>query len=59
LRFAKETVVLSDIRLGIARGVSYGLFGAPDEFVPASRALGAGLVRLYVYWSQVQPEPDE
>lgn len=47
----------SDIRLGIARGVSYGLFGAPDAFVAASRALGAGLIRVYVYWSQVQPEP--
>ena len=33
----------SDIRLGIARGVSYGLFGPPDEFVAASRELGAGL----------------
>ena len=54
-----DSVEGSDIRLGIARGVSYGLFGAPDEFVPASRALGAGLVRLYVYWSQVQPDPDE
>lgn len=49
----------SGIRLGIARGVSYGLFGAPDEFVPTCRDLGAGLVRLYVYWSQVQPDPDQ
>ena len=48
----------SDIRLGIARGVSYGLFGPPDEFVAAGRELGAGLIRVYVYWSQVQPEPD-
>ncbi len=46
----------SGLRLGIARGVSYGLFGSPDEFVAVSRGLGAGLVRLYVYWSQVQPE---
>src|ERR1700760_1239657 len=43
-----------------SRGVSAtGCSGAADEFVPASRALGAGLVRLYVYWSQVQPDPDE
>lgn len=35
--------------------MSYGLFGPPDDFVAASRALGAGLVRVYVYWSQVQP----
>ncbi|HTP18027.1 MAG TPA: YceI family protein [Solirubrobacteraceae bacterium] len=48
----------SGIRLGIARGVSYGLFGPPDQFVAPSRDLGAGLVRVYVYWGQVQPEPD-
>lgn len=45
------------IRLGIVRGISYGLFGPPDEFMPQLRALGAGLVRLYVYWGQVEPEP--
>jgi hypothetical protein len=45
--------------LGIARGVSYGLFGAPDTFAVPCRELGAGLVRLYVYWSQVQPRPDQ
>jgi hypothetical protein len=44
--------------MGVARGVSYGLFGAPDELVAPSRALGAGLVRVYVYWSQVQPQPE-
>jgi hypothetical protein len=47
----------SGIRLGIARGVSYGLFGPPDQFVATGRELGAGLVRLYVYWSQVEPAP--
>ncbi|MGW5057658.1 hypothetical protein ACWEQ2_10225 [Streptomyces sp. NPDC004096] len=45
------------IRLGVVRGISYGMFGAPDNFVPESRTLGAGLVRVYVYWSQVEPEP--
>ncbi|HEY8283646.1 MAG TPA: hypothetical protein VIJ28_04605, partial [Chloroflexota bacterium] len=45
------------IRLGIVRGISYGLFGPPDEFMSQLRALGAGLVRLYVYWGQVEPEP--
>jgi hypothetical protein len=34
------------------------LFGAPDAFAAAARDLGAGLVRLYLYWSQVQPTPD-
>jgi hypothetical protein len=45
------------IRLGVVRGISYGLFGRPDEFLPAARELGAGLVRVYLYWSQVEPEP--
>jgi hypothetical protein len=45
------------VRLGIVRGISYGLFGKPDEFVPQLRELGAGLVRVYFYWSQVEPEP--
>ncbi len=46
------------MRLGVVRGISYGLFGPPDEFVGAARNLGAGLIRSYLYWSQVQPEPD-
>ncbi|MFN8514685.1 MAG: hypothetical protein U0841_19295 [Chloroflexia bacterium] len=45
------------IRLGIVRGISYGLFGKPDQFMPQLRSLGASLVRVYVYWSQVEPEP--
>jgi len=44
-------------RLGVVRGISYGLFGAAGEFLPQSRELGAGLVRAYLYWGQVQPEP--
>ena len=47
----------SGIRLGIARGVSYGLFGPPEQIVGPIRDLGAGLVRAYVYWSQVEPQP--
>src|ERR1700755_1915910 len=45
------------IRMGVVRGISYGLFGPPGEFVPQPRALGAGLVRGYLYWSQIEPEP--
>jgi hypothetical protein len=45
------------VRLGVVRGISYGLFGKPDQFVPQARALGANLLRVYVYWSQVEPEP--
>jgi hypothetical protein len=44
-------------RLGIVRSISYGLFGRPDEFVPQLRELGATLVRVYFFWSQVEPEP--
>jgi hypothetical protein len=33
------------------------MFGPPGEFVPQARALGAGLIRAYLYWSQVEPEP--
>ena len=48
-----------DIRLGVVRGISYGLFGPPGQFGPQARALGAGLVRAYLYWSQVEPEPGQ
>ena len=47
------------MRLGIVRGISYGLFKEPDRFVPEARALGAGLVRAYLYWGQVEPRPGE
>jgi hypothetical protein len=50
-------VIPEGIRLGIVRGISYGLFGKPDTFMPQLRELGATLVRFYVYWSQVEPEP--
>jgi hypothetical protein len=53
------TETLSDIRVGVVRGISYGLFGPPDGFAGPAQDLGAGLVRLYVYWSQVEPRPGE
>ena len=49
---------MDDIRIGVVCGISYGLFGKPDEFMPAVRSIGAGLVRAYVFWGQVEPEPD-
>ena len=49
--------LLPGVRLGIVRSISYGLFGKPDQFVPQLRELGVGLVRVYFYWSQVEPEP--
>jgi hypothetical protein len=45
------------VRLGVVRGISYGLFSPPGEFVPQARALGAGLIRAYLFWSQAEPEP--
>ena len=50
-------VTLPGVRLGIVRAISYGLFAKPDQFMAQLRGLGAGLVRVYVYWSQVEPEP--
>src|SRR5262245_53126207 len=47
------------IRLGVVRGISYGLFGKPDTFAGEARALGARLIRAYLYWSQVEPRPGQ
>ena len=47
------------IRLGVVRGISYGLFGKPGEFVPQARALGAiALIRAYLCTGgRWDPEP--
>jgi hypothetical protein len=50
-------MTLDDIRVRVVRGISYGVFGPPDGFAGPARDLGAGLLRLYVYWNQVQPRP--
>jgi len=50
-------IVPPGVRLGIVRSISYGLFGKPDQFVPQLRELGGTLVRVYFYWSQLEPEP--
>jgi hypothetical protein len=47
------------MKLGVVRGISYGVWGPPDEFVPQARALGAGLIRAYVYWGQVERTPGQ
>ena len=48
----------TDLRLGIVRGITYGVYAAPERFVPRIRDLNGSLVRAYVYWSQVEPAPD-
>lgn len=53
------TFDLPGVRLGVVRGISYGLFGKPDRFVPQARAIGASLLRVYIYWGQVEPRPGE
>jgi hypothetical protein len=54
-----DEVVPPGVRLGIVRSISYGLFGKPDQFMSQLRGLGATLVRVYFYWSQVEPEPGQ
>lgn len=46
----------TQIKLGIVRGISYGVFGAPGRFMPELRGLGAGVARVYFTWNQVEPE---
>ena len=45
------------IKLGVVRGISYGVFGPPGEFMPQARSLGARVVRLYLTWHQIEPQP--
>ena len=45
------------LTMGVVRGISYGLFARPDAFGSAADRLNADLVRAYVYWGQVEPEP--
>ena len=44
-------------RLGIVRGISYGVFGPPAPFMEQVRALGTRLVRVYFTWNQIEPQP--
>ena len=55
----RQHAQLSGIRLGIARGVSYGLFGPPERIVAPIRDLGGSLLRAFVYWNQVEPRPGQ
>jgi hypothetical protein len=43
--------------LGVARGIQYGLIAEADAFAERAEQLGAGLLRVFLYWSQLEPEP--
>jgi hypothetical protein len=45
------------VKLGIVRGISYGVFGPPGTFMPQTRALGAKLARVYLTWQQIETQP--
>lgn len=45
------------IRLGVARGIQYGLIAEPDSFAARAERLGSSLLRVFVYWSQLEPDP--
>jgi Beta-galactosidase len=51
--------ISEDFRLGVVRGISYGLFGQSDCFIPQARELCARVVRAYFFWSQIEPRPGE
>jgi hypothetical protein len=45
------------VRLGIVRGISYGVFGPPTPFMEQARALGTRVARIYFTWNQIEPQP--
>jgi len=51
------SVDFREVRLGVVRGITYAMWGGAGVFMPAVRNLGARTVRIYVYWSQVEPDP--
>lgn len=54
----QATPHLPDQPLGVAWSPVYGFPPAkPETFVPQAHAIGAGAVRLTLYWSQIQPAP--
>ncbi|MBO0781228.1 MAG: hypothetical protein J2P37_20610 [Ktedonobacteraceae bacterium] len=57
--FGKETYIGQSSPLGIVRGPLYGHLGIKaDVFMPQVHQLGAHLVRLFLFWDQVEPERD-
>jgi hypothetical protein len=49
---------LSSSKFGVVRGFTYGYGGAKaDIFMPEVRKIGVGLIRLFLYWNQIEPKP--
>lgn len=55
--YGKETSIGKSSPLGVVRGPLYGHLGIKaDVFMPQVHQLGAHLVRLFLFWDQVEPE---
>ncbi|MEV0614767.1 hypothetical protein AB0I81_15665 [Nonomuraea sp. NPDC050404] len=48
---------MEDLRTGVNRGATYGLFGPPEPFMDQVRALNGRFTRVNLFWSQIEPEP--
>ncbi|HEY9290579.1 MAG TPA: beta-galactosidase, partial [Microlunatus sp.] len=55
----REARTVDPVRLGICRGGTYGLFAAPEPIVAPARRLGAAVVRINLFWSQLEPAPGQ
>lgn len=47
------------IGVGLCRAATYGLLGPADVFLPVVRRLGGRIVRITLFWSQLEPSPGE
>jgi hypothetical protein len=53
-----QDITWSESPFGVVRGFTYGYAGTgADVFMPQVRELGAGMVRLFLFWGQMEPEP--
>src|SRR5581483_6470861 len=56
--YDEKRITMPGSPFGIVRGFIYGDAGArADVFMPHVRELGAGLIRLFLWWGQIEPEP--
>jgi hypothetical protein len=45
------------IRLGVVRGITFGHYGPPENVLPQVKGMNLDVLRVYLYWSQIEPEP--